>query len=98
MLAFSDSVPKGAVISAARPAGAELPRGTVLTLAVSKGPSKVPVPNIVGRRAADAAKVVRAAGFVVPPVVGPPTGAVVSTSPAPGTVAPVGSRVQFTTR
>lgn len=46
--AFSETVPKGAVISGEPRTGAELPKQSVVDLVVSKGPERFTVPRLVG--------------------------------------------------
>ncbi|MER8182593.1 Stk1 family PASTA domain-containing Ser/Thr kinase [Kitasatospora sp. NPDC094015] len=59
--AFDDTVPKGAVVSAAPAAGQQLPVGAPVALVVSKG--MVLVPNVVGMDKDAATKALADAGF-----------------------------------
>ncbi len=52
--AFSETVPKGQVISGDPATGAEVPKQSVVELVVSKGPERYTVPKLVGTKAADA--------------------------------------------
>ncbi|MBU6212975.1 MAG: Stk1 family PASTA domain-containing Ser/Thr kinase [Actinomycetales bacterium] len=44
--AFSDTVPAGRVIATKPAAGAQMPRGSTVSLVVSRGPKRVEVPNL----------------------------------------------------
>jgi eukaryotic-like serine/threonine-protein kinase len=55
--------PAGEVIRQAPSAGSELPRGSGVSIAVSKGERKAKVPNVVGRERREAVEAVRAAGL-----------------------------------
>jgi serine/threonine-protein kinase len=61
---FSDNVPQGTVISN-NPNSGTAPKGSTVTLTVSKGPDVVPVPDVVGKKPAEATKILEAAGFKV---------------------------------
>ncbi|MGP7961106.1 Stk1 family PASTA domain-containing Ser/Thr kinase [Sanguibacter sp. A247] len=61
---FSETVPKGAVISQSPEASSAAHRTDTVTIVVSKGPPLVEVPNVVGLTATDAEAALRAAGFV----------------------------------
>jgi serine/threonine-protein kinase len=52
---FSAQVPKGDVIRTEPAAGQDVPKGTEVTLVVSKGPETFPMPNVIGMDA-DAAR------------------------------------------
>lgn len=62
--AFSDTVPSGRVI-AQNPSSGTLFKGDTVTLTISKGPERIPVPNVVGKPRAEAVKILRDAGFKV---------------------------------
>jgi eukaryotic-like serine/threonine-protein kinase len=73
-------------------------RGSVVTLAVSKGKKTLPVPDVVGQEVAAAIDSVKAQGFEVNVVRVPstqPTGQVVAQAPASGTNAPANSSVRL---
>jgi serine/threonine-protein kinase len=91
---FSETVPKGRVISQS-PAGGNLFKGDQVTLVVSKGPPIVEVPNVRGRQVADAERILREAGFEVKRenVLGGVFGTVRQTNPAAGAKIPKGSTV-----
>jgi serine/threonine-protein kinase len=95
---FSETVPKGQVISVEPPAGATAYRGDTVQLVVSKGPPLVEVPNVVGKNESAARAALEAAGFAVQ--VNKPLGFVVfgvnSQNPRGGTKAPKGSTVTIT--
>jgi len=90
---FSDSVPKG-VVAAQEPREGTAPRGATITLTVSKGPDLVAVPDVTGRRLAEARAALEAAGFQVR-VVDVPGGPdrVLRTDPEAGARAKRGSAV-----
>lgn len=95
--AFSDTVPKGQVISTAPAAGTSLRYGTTVTVTVSNGPDVVTVPSVVGDSIPYATQVLTNGGLVVVGVSGNPTAAAVATSPAAGAVVHRGSHVTITT-
>jgi serine/threonine-protein kinase len=90
----SDTVPKGSVIRQS-PSGGSLYRGDQVTLVVSKGPVMVAVPDVTGKQADEAQKILEAAGFQVQrqTVLGGLFGTVHHTDPAAGSQAPKGSTV-----
>ncbi|WP_051055172.1 MULTISPECIES: Stk1 family PASTA domain-containing Ser/Thr kinase [Kitasatospora] len=88
---FSDTVPKGSVISTAPAAGSSLAPNAPVALTVSKGMHLVP--DVGGLSKEDASAALTAAGFV-PQVTGLlPLGKVTGQSPAAGTPARQGSTV-----
>jgi beta-lactam-binding protein with PASTA domain len=88
--AYSDTVPRGRVVSAAPKAGSSVRRDTVVTLVVSKGPPPVSLPDVTGRPVADVTRDLTAKGLVVTvkeefsETVA--NGLVISQQPRPGTV------------
>lgn len=62
---YNGSVPAGAVVSQNPTAGADAPRGSAVTLVVSKGPAPVRVPHVLGKTGSDAKNTLRAAGFKI---------------------------------
>jgi serine/threonine-protein kinase len=91
----SDDVPKGSVISQTPPGGTTLFKGDEVTLVVSKGPVMVKVPDVTGKQAGEARKILEGAGFVVQEerALGGIFGTVHHTDPKAGTEAPKGSTV-----
>jgi serine/threonine-protein kinase len=91
---FSATVPDGSVISQ-QPRGRAVPRGSAVTLVVSKGPDLVEVPGVVGRSLADATAALQQQGFAVRPheFFGGVLGRVFRQSPGGGRQAPRGSTV-----
>ncbi|WP_461174579.1 Stk1 family PASTA domain-containing Ser/Thr kinase [Arthrobacter sp. Z1-9] len=89
---FDESVAAGVVLSQDPAADAPARRGTPVNLVVSKGPEPIPVPNVVGQDEDDAKDAIKAAGLkadvareeVFDRTI--PKGAVVSQSPANGTL------------
>lgn len=57
------SSPAGQVIRQAPSAGSQLPAGSTVSIAVSKGEEKASVPNVIGKQRAEAVEAVRAAGL-----------------------------------
>jgi eukaryotic-like serine/threonine-protein kinase len=55
--------PAGEVIRQAPSAGSELPRGSSVSIVVSKGEEKAKVPNVIGKERAEAVEMLRAAGL-----------------------------------
>jgi eukaryotic-like serine/threonine-protein kinase len=51
------------VIRQAPSAGSELPRGSTVSIVVSKGERKAKVPNVIGKERAEAVEALRAAGL-----------------------------------
>ncbi|MFI1517719.1 Stk1 family PASTA domain-containing Ser/Thr kinase [Kitasatospora cineracea] len=91
---FSDTVPKGSVISTEPAAGAALSPNSPVALTVSQGMH--PVPDVGGMSKEDASKAIQDAGFV-PQVAGLiPIGKVTGQSPQAGTPARQGSTVTIT--
>jgi serine/threonine-protein kinase len=64
---------------------------------VSKGPKVVPIPNVRGLSASEAARQLQAAGFVVTSTQGSPANAVTGTNPAAGTEVRPGTSVVIIT-
>jgi eukaryotic-like serine/threonine-protein kinase len=92
------SAPPGRVTAQRPAAGAAVKKGSTVTLTVSKGPQRVAVPNVVGRRRDDAIARLRSAGlhaavFSVPS--SSPRGFVVAQNPQPDAKAPKGSPVRI---
>jgi serine/threonine-protein kinase len=92
---FSDSVPKDQVIAQAPADGASVPRGSTVTLRVSKGPETVRVPDVRGERIARATSELEALGLkvVVQHVKGGRGEVVLDQDPAPGSTVKVGTTV-----
>jgi serine/threonine-protein kinase len=57
------SKPQGQVIRQAPSAGSELPRGSGVSIVVSKGEKKSKVPNVIGNERREAVEALRAAGL-----------------------------------
>ena len=95
--AYSDSVPKGSVISTVPPAGTAAIVGSPVTVVVSLGPHLVAVPNVAGESVGAASQTLGAAGFEISGVTGNPIATVTSTSPAAGILAHYGAAIQIVT-
>ena len=94
---FASAAP-GRVVTQQPAAGTAVKKGGTVALSVSRGPQRVAVPNVVGRRRDDAIARIKGAGLV-PAVFSVPSqeprGFVVAQSPQPGTKAPKHSRVRL---
>lgn len=62
---FSNQVPKGQIISQTPFSGTQIKRGDSITVIVSSGPSKVPVPNVVGMKLSQAEKLLNDNGLLL---------------------------------
>ncbi len=67
---FDDDVAKGRVISLSAESGSELPRGSTVTVVVSKGPDVVDVPDLKGKSLDEAEAALEKAGLVLGEFVG----------------------------
>ena len=97
---YSDTVGKGKVISQSPNSDSSLARGSTVTIYVSKGKQPVTVPNVVGKRAANAQYVIWESGFQVDIEEDYSNtvadGNVISQSPAANTSAIAGSTITIT--
>jgi beta-lactam-binding protein with PASTA domain len=92
------SAPPGRVTAQRPAAGTAAKKGSTVALTVSKGPQRVAVPSVVGRRRDDAIKRLAAAGFHAAVFSVPsqsPRGFVVAQNPQAHSKAPKGSRVRI---
>jgi len=84
----SEGAPRGTVFGQRPEAGAKAEQGDIITLLVSDGESGLPLPDVTGRQAADAARTLVTGGWgvVYVPVAHEtvPYGEVIAMSPAPG--------------
>ena len=93
---YSETVARGAIISAEPAAGTEVPRETTVSLVVSDGPPLVTVPNVVGKSQRDAVNELEALGFTVRvtfPLDSTPFRRVATQSVKAGTAIPKGSTI-----
>jgi serine/threonine-protein kinase len=95
--AYSDTVPKGSVISTLPPAGAAATVGSPVTVVTSLGPHLVTIPDVAGDSVGAASQTLAAAGFQISGVTGNPIATVTSTAPAAGTLAHYGAAIQIVT-
>lgn len=65
--AFNDTVPSGQVVSSNPSPGTTVHAGDTVTLVVSKGPQKFPVPDVTGKKIQDAIRIINQAGFKAAP-------------------------------
>jgi serine/threonine-protein kinase len=91
-------LPKGVVAAETPNAGTNVPRGTKITLSVSKGPATTQVPDVTGMSQSAAISLLTGAGLTPSVVTDPVTdpaqdGIVQSTDPAPGSDAQSGDVV-----
>ena len=91
------SQPKGRIAQQNPPAAAQVPKGTSVTIVVSKGPEMVLVPNVVNMSKDEATTKLEAAGLQADPQTvtstTDPEGVVKTQSPAGGQSVPKGSKV-----
>ncbi|MBX3284496.1 MAG: PASTA domain-containing protein [Actinobacteria bacterium] len=93
---YSDDVPEGVVISVLPREGSTVPRGSTVTLEVSRGPNLVAVPSIRSASSiAEAVAILKNAGLTAGSISGPATGSPSRTSPAAGTMVRRGSTVNI---
>ena len=92
---FSDAAAAGLIAELAPPAGTELPRGSSVTVAVSKGPDVVTVPNVVGLDLTTAVANLTQAGLAQGTISGPIEGKVLATNPGPTAVVKRGTAVEI---
>jgi len=92
---FSTDVPRGHVISTDPPAGEKPPKGSTVTLFVSKGPKTFPMPTVVGMQREAAVKKLEGLGLSVSVVEIPSThgNQVVYQTPDPGVTVEQGQQV-----
>ena len=92
------SAPPGRVTAERPAAGTAVKKGSTVALTVSRGPQRVSVPNVVGRRRDDAIARLRSAGFHAAVFSVPstqPRGFVVAQNPQSASKAAKGSRVRI---
>lgn len=94
----SQTIAQGEVIRTEPGIGAELDRGSEVTIVVSLGLPFIEVPNVVGMTAAEAADVLTGAGFIVIDTVGPPNSEVLATDPPAGESHRQGTEIVIFTR
>jgi serine/threonine-protein kinase len=96
--AFSDSVPKGEVISTNPAGGQSVTKGRTVTLTVSQGSNGVPVPKLVGLQRADAEAQLQKLGLsadVSEQQTTQPAGTVMKQDPPAGTSVDKGAAVKL---
>jgi serine/threonine-protein kinase len=97
--AYDKKVPAGSVVSMAPKAGQTVPKGSPVTLVVSKGPPLVTVPDLYKSSEATARATLKSLGFKVDvhyPVLGyTPLGVVIRQSADAGTALPWGSTISI---
>ena len=87
---YDDAAPAGSVMALSHQPGAEIPKGTEVTLTVSQGPAPVTIPQVIGATQEQATKDLEAEGLVVEATPAfsdtVPAGAVVDQEPEQGTL------------
>ncbi|MBK8868686.1 MAG: Stk1 family PASTA domain-containing Ser/Thr kinase [Dermatophilaceae bacterium] len=96
--AINPDVAMGLVIDSEPPAGTQVPEGSTVTVRISAGPGTETVPNVTGQDRAVAETTLKLAGFLVSGAVSlddpsQTKGAVISTDPPAGSVAPKGTHI-----
>ncbi|HVL81096.1 MAG TPA: PASTA domain-containing protein, partial [Actinomycetota bacterium] len=96
----SDTVAEGVVLRTDPAPGKQVPRGSAVTIVVSRGPATFAMPSLTGMSRTEAKAKAQSMGLVVSneyavPGSGRPAGEVQGQSPAPGTQVSKGSRVQI---
>ena len=97
--AFSDSVPKGDVISTSPKAGESLTKGRTVTLTISQGSEGITVPKVVGLQQEDAVAQLEKLGLtadVTEQETTQPAGTVMEQDPPTGTSVQKGAAVKLT--
>jgi serine/threonine-protein kinase len=90
---FDPAIPKDQVVGTSPAAGTAAPRGSQVTISVSKGPELVAVPSLVGKSLDAATAQLQGLGFVVDTQSYLPGRVVRATDPAAGTQVPKGTKV-----
>ncbi|MGH8980674.1 MAG: protein kinase domain-containing protein [Acidimicrobiales bacterium] len=94
---FSTTVKAGVVISTTPAAGSTVPADATVTVTVSKGPSMVTMPKVVGMTVGKATAIIESVGLSVGAVYGPATGQIFTSVPLAGQKVKVGSLVTLYT-
>jgi serine/threonine-protein kinase len=92
---IQSDMPQGVVVAENPPQGTSVPKGTKITLSVSKGPATTQVPDVTGQNQANAEAILTGAGLTPTVVYDPVTdpsqdGIVQSEDPPPGSDAKAG--------
>ena len=95
---WSNTVPKGAVISVTPPSGTLVTIGGTVNVVVSQGPHYVAVPSVKDDSVGAASQALSAAGFNVAGVQGNPVNTVKGTDPPAGSQVLYGSSVTIVTK
>jgi serine/threonine-protein kinase len=93
---YSDSIPIGTVISQTPSDVTSVGKGEKIELVISKGPSKIFIPNVYSLSELAATKILEDLGFVVKPKYIAKKKLVTNISPKPGTSVSPGSTVTIT--
>ena len=82
---FNDTIAAGNVIALNPAPGTQVPRGSVVQVAVSKGPETVPLPDLKGQTTDQAKATLESLGLALGGTSGPADAPVLATSPPAGT-------------
>lgn len=97
---YHSSAPAGTVLDQDPPGGAMMPRGTRVTMSISKGQLEAQVPSVLGLTRRQAELSLQNAGFelgdVRPRPSNEPRGEVIAVEPVAGTTLPIPSTVSLT--
>ncbi len=91
----SETVPEGEIIRSDPEAGAQVARGSTVSVVVSLGLPFVTVPDVTGKPASEAADILEQAGFVVTDTEGAPNRPVLVTDPPAGESRRKGSTIRI---
>jgi len=94
---YSETVPAGQVTRFSPSSGAQVERGTDVTVFVSDGPAPRPIPNVIGLDVSEATAILEGKGFKVVSVKGTPAKPVLATDPPADEVHPYGTEVVIAT-
>jgi serine/threonine-protein kinase len=95
---FSADRPANIVMAVSQADNAQVDRGSVIDVTVSKGPEPKPIPNLVGQPVTQATAALAALGFSVSAVEGSPANPVLATDPGPGSLELPGRAVRLFTK
>jgi serine/threonine-protein kinase len=82
---FNDTIAAGNLVALNPPPGTQVPRGSVVQVAVSKGPETVPLPDLKGQTTDQAKATLESLGLALGGTSGPPDAPVLATSPPAAT-------------
>jgi len=95
---FSADQLAGTVLAVNQPDNAQVPRGTVVEITVSKGPEPRPVPDVTGKSPTEATAILGQSGFPVSGIEGSPANPVIASDPVAGEVHLPGTSIRLFTK